>query len=261
MNSRAGESEPIAEIKPQADLRYGVDAPLLCDQLLLTAAQSRELDKICAAHFDLPTRVLMQRAGQALAELVTECAREQIPQSALIWCGKGNNGGDGLVAACVLLARGWTVRVWFPQSRTAPPTDLAEVIALAANMLGPHLVRNQPPDGAWTSIDGAPILVDALLGTGLTRAAEGTVAQAIEAINTIARSRRCTVVSADVPSGMDADTGIAAGACVRPHFTLCFGTAKPGVRGNLLAGKVFVAGLGIPDAALRMAAASAPDRA
>jgi len=206
----------------------------------------------------------MQRAGQALAELVMACARDQFPQAALIWCGKGNNGGDGLVAACLLLARGWTVRVWHPQSQTAPRAELAElaeVTALAANMLGPQLVRDQPPDGAWTNIAGAPILVDALLGTGLTRAAEGPVAQAIEAINAIAHSRRCTVVSADVPSGMDADTGIAAGACVRPHFTLCFGTAKPGVRANQLAGKISVAGLGIPDAALRMAAASAPDRA
>jgi NAD(P)H-hydrate epimerase len=177
---------------------------------------------------------LMERAGEGLAEVVAE----RVPAGRIaIVCGKGNNGGDGLVAARLLRAAGRDVDVhclWDVQWMS----DDARV------MLG-RLPGPAPVEYDAARLAKAPGIVDALLGTGSTGAPKDPIAGAIEAINA-ARGR---VVAADVPSGVDASTGEVAGAAVRAHATATFHRAKPGLwiaPGKAHAGDVNVIDIGIP---------------
>jgi NAD(P)H-hydrate epimerase len=150
---------------------------------------------------------------------------------AYVVCGKGNNGGDGLAAARHLHRWGRLVGV--------ACTDAAEQ-ARALTALGVQIASSPAPGFA-----AATLVVDAMLGTGLSRAPRGLVAEWIEAVERSGRQ----VVSVDVPSGLDADTGAVPGACVTASLTVTLGLPKPGLlvgEGPARAGEVWVADIGIP---------------
>ena len=183
----------------------------------------------------IPSLELMERAGEGLARVVAE----HVPAGRIaVVCGKGNNGGDGFVAARLLRQAGRDV----------------DVLALwAAQWLSEDaraMLAKLPGDGAG-AYDAARLakahgLVDALLGTGSTGAPKDPVAGAIEAIST---ARAGKVIAADVPSGVDASTGEVAGAAVRAAATATFHRAKPGLwiaPGKAHAGAVSVIDIGIP---------------
>jgi ADP-dependent NAD(P)H-hydrate dehydratase / NAD(P)H-hydrate epimerase len=175
---------------------------------------------------------LMERAGAGVARLVGEVAPEGL---VAIVCGKGNNGGDGYVAAR-LLREGWReVRVL----ALAPLEELrGDARANAERVEG--AVPFEP--GA---LAGAAVIVDAVLGTGFAGAPRGTAAQAIEAMNAAA----APVVAVDVPSGVDASTGQVEGVAVRATATATFAAPKPGLwinPGKASAGAVRVIDIGIP---------------
>jgi NAD(P)H-hydrate epimerase len=157
---------------------------------------------------------------------------------AYVCCGKGNNGGDGLAAARHLHRWGRLAGV----ACTDRPalTGAAEEHARALSALGVPIA----PSPAVRFAD-ATLVVDAILGTGLTRAPEGLVAEWIEAIESSGRR----VVSVDVPSGLDADTGALPGSSVTASLTVTLGLPKPGLlsgQGPARAGEVWVADIGIP---------------
>ncbi len=156
---------------------------------------------------------LMQRAGLALAQLALATA----PHARLFWvaCGRGNNGGDGLEAALHLHQWGKSVHISLPDGERALPVDATQALARvrAANMP----VYSTPPE-CWDAC------IDALLGTGLREAPSGEYTKWIEHIN-FAQS---PIISADVPSGLIADTGVVPGACVRANHTLAMLSLKPG---------------------------------
>jgi len=185
----------------------------------------------------IPSLDLMERAGDGLARVVAE----QVPAGRIaVVCGKGNNGGDGLVAARLLRQAGRDVDVlalW-------PPEALSEdARAMAARLPGPA-----PGEYGAGTLTDARGLVDALLGTGSTGAPKDPVAGAIEDLNAAAGD----VIAADVPSGVDASTGEVAGAAVRAAATATFHRAKPGLwiaPGKAHAGVVTVIDIGIPPGA------------
>jgi NAD(P)H-hydrate epimerase len=157
---------------------------------------------------------------------------------AYVCCGKGNNGGDGLAAARHLHRWGRLAGVACtdPSALTGPAGEQA--VALRA--LGVSIADSPPPRFAE-----ATLVVDAILGTGLNRAPGGLAADWIAAIE--ASGRR--VVSVDVPSGLDADTGTVPGRCVTASLTVTLGLPKPGLltgEGPARAGEVWVADIGIP---------------
>lgn len=155
---------------------------------------------------------------------------------AYVVCGKGNNGGDGLAAARHLHRWGRLAGVACTD-RDALSGPAAEE-ARALESLG-VTVDSEPDPG------DAQLIVDALLGTGLSRPPEGKVAEWIEAIN----SWRRRVVSVDLPSGLNGDSGAAPGASVRAGVTVTLGLPKPGLLmadGPALAGEVWVADIGVP---------------
>lgn len=204
---------------------------------VLTAAEMRAIDARTIAA-GLPEIVLMENAAHRVVEVLE---REFAPlgeQRIVIFAGKGNNGGDGLAIARLL------------HSRFAPP---ALDVVLAAE---PHPQVALLRASGFTAIHAtiperarrATLVIDALLGTGLTGPAREPYATAIAEINTGFPLAR--VVAVDLPSGMDADTGRAAGAVVRADFSVTFTAPK---RAHLLGhglGRVTVAPIGTPAAML-----------
>jgi hydroxyethylthiazole kinase-like uncharacterized protein yjeF len=194
----------------------------------LTSAQVREVDRLASERFAIPVAWLMEAAGWQVAR---HCRAR-----AVVLCGRGNNGGDGLAAARHLHRWGRLAGVACtdPDGLSGPAGEQARALRALGVAITPE------PD-----LSGAQLVVDALLGTGLSRPPEGRLAAWIEAVN--ASGRR--VVAVDVPSGLDADTGRAAGACVRAALTVTLGLPKPGLLeadGPAHSGEVWVADIGVP---------------
>jgi NAD(P)H-hydrate epimerase len=203
---------------------------------LYTSEEMRAVDKWAIEEQGVPSLDLMERAGLGLARVTAEVAADG-PVRVVI--GKGNNGGDGLVAARLLREDGRDVRVLL----TADPGDLRG--DAAANL---ERLPGAPQPYSADGLDGAACIVDALLGTGFQGEPRGVVGAAIDAINDLG----AIVVAADVPSGVDASTGEVSGAAVRAAATATFHAAKPGLwiaPGKTHAGEVVVIDIGIPDGA------------
>lgn len=198
----------------------------------LTSAEARQVDRLAAERFHLPLIWLMEAAGWQVARF---CRGRTY-----VVCGKGNNGGDGLAAARHLHRWGRLAGVACIDATAYHGDAALELEALRAS--GVTIDSEVRPADA-------PILVDALLGTGITRPAEGAVATWIDRINDAGRR----VISIDVPSGLNADTGSTGGATVRAALTATLGLPKLGLvtgEGPAHAGDVWVCDIGIPPGAL-----------
>jgi ADP-dependent NAD(P)H-hydrate dehydratase / NAD(P)H-hydrate epimerase len=201
------------------------------------AAEQRALDEWAINERGIPGIDLMERAGTGLAEVVSEVA----PAGRVaVVCGKGNNGGDGLVAARVLRERGREVSVLLLG-------DPGELRGDALTNLE-RLPGASPEPFSAGALAGAAAVVDAILGTGFSGEAREPAAGAIEAINAVGESG-AVVVACDVPSGVDVSTGEVSGAAVVAGTTATFNAAKPGLwiaPGKTHAGEVRVIDIGIP---------------
>ena len=197
----------------------------------------RAVDSWAIAERGIPSLELMEAAGGAVAQAVRELA----PVGPIrVVCGKGNNGGDGLVAARLLAQTGFEVDVLllWPAGELSPDAGAnLERLAEPAREVGPDEVAGALADS------GA--IVDAIFGTGFSGAPRSPAADAIEAIN---RSG-APAVAADVASGVDAATGEVEGPAVEVAVTVAFHAAKLGHRiapGKRHAGELRVADIGIP---------------
>ena len=203
---------------------------------LYDSAQQRALDDWAIATLGIPGVDLMERAGTGLGELVMELA----PTGRIaVVCGKGNNGGDGLVCARFLRRHGREVDVLL----LGDPGELQG--DARANL--ERLPGEPPAPFAADALRGAAGIVDAILGTGFQGEARDPAAGAISAINEQAHS--AAVVACDVPSGVDASTGEIAGVAVCARATATFHAAKPGLwiaPGKRHSGDVRVIDIGIP---------------
>ncbi|HST55453.1 MAG TPA: NAD(P)H-hydrate dehydratase [Solirubrobacteraceae bacterium] len=201
---------------------------------LLDADAMRAVDRWAIDERGVTLLELMERAGLGVARAL----EQHMPDGpVVVVCGKGNNGGDGLVTARVLRAAGRAVTVVC----TAPAHELSG--DARANLA--RLPGEPPIELAGAALADAAVIVDALLGTGFEGAPRGAVAAAIEAIN----GAPGAVLSVDVPSGVDASTGAVAGAGVRAALTVTFHASKPGLwihPGKAHAGEVLRIDIGIP---------------
>ena len=201
---------------------------------LFDAERMRATDRWAIEERGIASLDLMERAGEGLAAVA---ARHAPGGRIAIVCGKGNNGGDGLVAARLLRAAGRAVdvlAVWPPDSLRG---DAAEQLR--------RLPGDAPAPFAPGRLEGASAIVDALLGTGSTGAPRDEAAAAIEAMT----AAGVPVVAADIPSGVDASTGEVPGAAVRAAATATFHAPKAGLwihPGKAHAGEVVVVDIGIP---------------
>ena len=216
---------------------------------VFTAAEMRALDARAIRELGIPGPRLMDNAGTGAAALIARWLAPIRGKAVVVVCGKGNNGGDGFVVARRLKARGAAVRVFLVGRR-------AEVRGDAADALGRwrgRVEEVEEPSGLARALGGADVIVDALLGTGVSGAARGPVAAAIEAINR-AGAGGVPVVALDLPSGLDSDRGALLGPTVKAWRTVTFAGLK---RSLLLApaaaqpGAVEIGDIGVPAEAAR----------
>lgn len=224
----------------------------------LTRDQVRAVDLRAIGEYSLPGIVLMENAGRNAAHLLMALAsidRVDPPLRMTIACGRGNNGGDGFVIARHLETLGAQVRILLACDPAAYRGDAAinHAVAVRAGIAIEPL--ESAPLEAWSAaLAGSDWIVDALLGTGSSGAPRGAVAPAIRAIN-LGRdphgsdSRPGKIFAVDIPSGLDCDTGLAAGDCVRADVTATFVARKIGFDASgagAFTGAVHVLDIGVP---------------
>jgi hydroxyethylthiazole kinase-like uncharacterized protein yjeF len=176
-----------------------------------------------------PALRLMERAAAAAALAINRFAPAQ---PVLVLCGPGNNGGDGYAIAALLRARGRSVRVAaIGPARGEPAATMA--------------TRWAGPVEALESAAPAPLIIDALFGTGLQRPLAALVQAALDRL----RNSGATVIAIDTPSGIDAQTGACLGQPLPADLTICFGVMKRGQAlgaGRALSGRIVIADIGVP---------------
>lgn len=209
--------------------------------------------------------VLMENAGRSCAELIKEkladvaqpkaCPPNYIGRRVCIFCGTGNNGGDGYVIARHLLNAGFAVTVVICGDRNKIKGD-AKINLDILERMGQSIELLDIADGdiserIGTFTDGADIILDALFGTGLSGQLSDEYKRLIESINAQGRP----ILAVDIPSGLDCDTSEPLGAAIRAKWTVTFVAMKKGFTisdsANQYTGEIFVASIGVePDAKL-----------
>lgn len=206
----------------------------------LTCAEMRELEKRAIEEAGIPAVALMENAGRAVA---LEAARRAPAGTIVVACGRGNNGGDGFVAARHLDNLGRQVRVVAIDPAKLEGDALANYRALRFTGAEVHAVG-----AAWiaefrSSLAGAALVVDALFGTGLTGPLREPWPAVIDALNACGTP----ILAVDIPSGLDGDTGRPLGAAVRAVATVSMHAPKAGFEAaREFTGEVTVADIGIP---------------
>ena len=185
---------------------------------LFRGAQIREAERIAIEELQIPAWQLMRDAGQAaFGELQRRWPELRV---LTVYCGQGNNGGDGYVLAALALQAGYQVKVYAITAVAALKGD-----ALIAGQAFLHAGGTVEEFSVTLPLPAEGVIVDALLGTGLNRQVGGDYAPAIAAIN----SSSCPVLAVDIPSGLHADTGCVMGCAVQAELTVTFIGLKCGL--------------------------------
>jgi ADP-dependent NAD(P)H-hydrate dehydratase / NAD(P)H-hydrate epimerase len=185
--------------------------------------------------FGVPASELMENAGKQVAAVANS-----IGSSFLILCGPGNNGGDGFASARYLKSK---PKIFF----VAPPkTQEAYENFLKAKNYRPILISKDNLGLLENAMKGSDIIIDALFGTGI----RGKLGEPLRSVIDMANKSGKRIVSVDVPSGMDPESGKASDIAIKPEITISLHAPKPGVVGNKRAGRVILADIGIPPEAL-----------
>lgn len=174
-------------------------------QPVLSAAQSREFDRYLIDTIGIPSPVLMENAAQGALEAMEDWLEELIDPQIAIFCGPGNNGGDGLALARLLIERAYAPNIFL----AADSKKLSADALLQYNILLKIGAESRSIDSARVLINNPPdIIVDALLGTGSTGEPHGAILEALETILTLQESTNAKVLAIDIPTGLDADRGV-----------------------------------------------------
>jgi len=211
---------------------------------IVTAQQMRELDRRAIHERGLAGLTLMENAGRAVAAAARRMLGPCSDRTIVVLCGPGNNGGDGFVAARHLAADGLNVQVYLAGSADEVAGDARENLHRLAEA-GLSATEVDDPARLAKPLCQAGLVIDALLGTGLSGKVRGLPGQLIEALN----DARRPVLAVDVPSGLDADSGEPLGLAVRARETVTMGLPKIGLflyPGMDYAGRVTVADIGLP---------------
>lgn len=211
-------------------------------QYIADALEAKEIDGISIQKIGIPSFVLMERASLKVADCVRTFAhtyRDRI----LVVCGMGNNGGDGVAAGRILAEWGFTVHIVLLGAEERASEEMKQQLVIARNLSIPIITA--------ASLSEYTVIIDAVFGIGLSREITGEYRTWIEKINKAA----ATVVSVDIPSGVDASTGKILGIAVKADYTVTFGVNKRGLvlfPGVQYAGKVLVEDIGFPAKAIEL---------
>lgn len=197
----------------------------------VSVTQMREIDRVAVETGTPNLFQMMENAGRNLAEAaVAHLGKSWLEVPILVFAGSGNNGGGGLVAARHLANHGGEVNVVLVEGGRANPVLEQQLATLAAT-----------PARVGLASDDAGLVIDALIGYGLTGAPRGRSAELIDAIN----QSSADIISLDVPSGVDAETGETSGSAVVASETLTLALPKRGLTASA-AGDIWLGDPGIP---------------
>lgn len=215
---------------------------------VLTGSQMKAVDADTIERIGISSLVLMERAALAVAEAAIEAADAWTGRKAgrgqvgiLVACGTGNNGADGLAAARILWQRGYRVTVVLAGDPEHGTEEYQIQRKIAKQLEVPIKRQEECLEGSWQ------IIVDALFGIGLSRPVEGAYRRLLEQLENLRKTEGAWVVAADVPSGIQADTGAVMGMALPADVTVTFGFLKAGLTlypGKTYAGQVKVAEIG-----------------
>ena len=215
---------------------------------IVSARQMQELDRATISDFGIPGAVLMENAGRGTYEKILEKAPDAAGRQIAVLCGRGNNGGDGFVIARYFHNAGARVTAYLFADQDTVSGDALLNLEAFKEAGGRFIQITDEPQWleAAPDIQQAGIIIDGLLGTGLSSEVRGLYRNAIESISAASGA---LVVAVDIPSGIDATTGAVLGAAVKAHLTCTFGLAKKGLvvhPGAQYAGHIEIIDIGIP---------------
>lgn len=207
---------------------------------LTTAAIMTTIENEAVARQKISLLELMLKAGQKVAQE----AKQMLPKGGLvfIFCGPGNNGGDGFVAATELLSQGYKVIV-FLLAEVAKLKGAAKEVFIKLKSEHPHVIKEFSL-GQLEKLPKPHLVIDAIFGFGFKKELSGVFKEAVETVNSL----NVPVLAVDVPSGLITDTGQIGGLAVKASKTVTFTTAKVGLKmfpGALYAGEIVTAAIGI----------------
>lgn len=213
---------------------------------LITAEQMQAIDRNAIESIKIPGVVLMENAGRAAAEEILSDAHDLFPGPVLVLAGRGNNGGDGYVIARILADRGWQVKTLVLAGPDRISGDAGRMLEILQGLGGEVLfIENEESLSAAFAEAGPLLIIDALLGTGITSEVSGLYRRVIELIN----NDPAQVVAVDIPSGVNGSDGRVMGAAVSADLTLSFDSAKIGLAsrpGADFVGELRILEIGIP---------------
>lgn len=215
---------------------------------IVTAAQAQTLDRRTTLEGGIASLTLMERAGAGVADVVTRRYGPMTGRTVVVFCGKGNNGGDGFVTARLLKRRGASVRALLLAPAASLKGDARIMYRRFVTSAGSSAVLANPTSHQMAAQAGkSDLVIDALLGTGLSSPVTGAYRDAIGAMN----AAEAPVVSVDLPSGIQADSGAVMGLAVNATLTVTLAPPKLGLylgAGIDQAGKIHLVDIGIPPA-------------
>ena len=225
--------------------------------VVMTRDEVRAFDRWAINVLGIPSVVLMENAGRSCAELIKDklssIAQDRCEASfqpkVCIFCGTGNNGGDGYVIARHLLNSGFKVTVVVCGDRNKIKGDAKINLNILERLGQPieqlSIANADISERIRTFADGADMLVDSLFGTGLSGQLRDEYKKLIEAIN----AQDCPILAVDIPSGLDCDSGQPLGAAIRAAYTVTFVAVKKGFTvssdASHYTGEIFVASIGV----------------
>jgi NAD(P)H-hydrate epimerase len=215
----------------------------------VTSARMRRIDSLNIDSRGIPSIILMERAGREAAKEVVKLAqrlnRQKREVRVALFCGKGNNGGDGLVCARYLLSSGINIKIYLLCNHKLLTGDPASnILALKKRGVSVYEITGKAGFRRLRISFNANIIVDSIFGIGFKGKPEGRYKEIIKFLN----NQKALIVSVDVPSGLDATTGTARAAAIFADHTITFGFAKTGFYKNdgpVHCGRIRVAGIGL----------------
>lgn len=189
---------------------------------VLTSKQIYKIDKITTERYLIPSIILMENAGRSVADFIYKISKKRNIKNIIVFCGPGKNGGDGFVAARYLFIYGFNVKV----------ITFVEENRYTGNVLQNYKILKKLKikiqkfnyNKLEREIKKYQVIVDAIFGIGLSRTVEGEFRKAVQLIN----NTKKVIISIDVPSGLNADTGEVMGVAIKSTYTLTMGFLKIG---------------------------------
>jgi NAD(P)H-hydrate epimerase len=218
------------------------------NDLVLTRQQVRDFDAWAINTALVPGAILMENAGRGCAEVVVGELKKLKGRKVCIFCGTGNNGGDGFVIARHLKNAAFEVKIALcgPRSRIKGDAEINYKIASGMGILikGLDLSSADIEKAVKTFAGDSDLIVDAIFGTGLSGKLSSGFDRLINAVNSLNKQ----IVAVDIPSGLDCDTGLVLDAAIKAAVTVTFAAAKKGFTNAASAeytGEVYIASIGI----------------